>query len=356
MKTNHSNFLKLAFNIAKINLGKTKTNPSVGCVIVKDNSVISSGYTSLNGRPHAEFNALKFKKNFKDSYLYVTMEPCTHYGLTPPCSNLILRKGIKHVFFSFNDLDSRTSKKFKQKCLKKKIKISKKMIFKYNDFYQSYFSIHKKSELFVDAKLALSKDYFTINKKTKWITNQSSRKRAHLIRSEYDAIISTSKSINNDNSILNCRLNGFDSKKPDLIVIDRNLNIKKNLEIFKNNTKRKIFIVTLKKDVKKNFYFKNKNIKFINMQNLTSRNDFIYLFSLIKNYGYNRVLIESGLTFLNKLLLNKLIYNLYIFQSLSKLKKKGKNNASNSFIKKLRLQKKIKVNLNNDSLYKIRIK
>ena len=80
------------------------------------------------------------------------------------------------------------------------------------------------------------------------------------------------------------------------------------------------------------------------------------IFSLIKNYGYNRVLIESGLTFLNKLLLNKLIYNLYIFQSLSKLKKKGKNNASNSFIKKLKFQKKIKVNLNNDSLYKIRIK
>ena len=65
MKTNHSNFLKLAFNIAKINLGKTRTNPSVGCVIVKDNSVISSGYTSLNGRPHAEFNALNFDKILK---------------------------------------------------------------------------------------------------------------------------------------------------------------------------------------------------------------------------------------------------------------------------------------------------
>ena len=63
MKTNHSNFLKLAFNIAKINLGKTKTNPSVGCIVVKNNSVISSGYTSSNGRPHAEFNALNFNKN-----------------------------------------------------------------------------------------------------------------------------------------------------------------------------------------------------------------------------------------------------------------------------------------------------
>jgi len=356
MKTNHSNFLKLAFNIAKINLGKTRTNPSVGCVVVKDNSVISSGYTSLNGRPHAEFNALNFDKNFKNSYLYVTMEPCTHYGLTPPCSNLIKKKGIKHVFFSFNDLDPRTSNKFKQKFFKKKIKITKKKIHEYKDFYQSYFSTHKKKELFVDAKLALSKDYFTISKKSKWITNQSSRKRAHLIRSEYDAIVSTSKSINNDNSILNCRLNGFDNRKPDLIVIDRHFSIKKNLDIFKNNIQRKIFIVILKKNKKKKFYFKDKNIKFIEVKSLTSKSDFNYLFSLIKKYGYNRVLIESGLTFLNKLLLNKFIYNLYVFQTLYNLKKEGKNNASNSLIKKLKFQKKVKVNLNSDSLYKIKIK
>ena len=64
MKTNHNNFLKLAFNIAKVNLGKTGLNPSVGCVVVKNGSVISSGSTSVNGRPHAEINALKGKKNF----------------------------------------------------------------------------------------------------------------------------------------------------------------------------------------------------------------------------------------------------------------------------------------------------
>ena len=68
MKTNHNNFLRLAFDLAKINLGKTGLNPSVGCVVAKNNSVISSGYTSLNGRPHAEFNALKSKKSFKKSH------------------------------------------------------------------------------------------------------------------------------------------------------------------------------------------------------------------------------------------------------------------------------------------------
>ena len=89
MTTNHKYYLNLAFEIAKINLGKTKFNPAVGAVIVKNNSVISSGVTSINGRPHAEFNALNKKKNFKDATLYTTLEPCTHFGETPPCVNII---------------------------------------------------------------------------------------------------------------------------------------------------------------------------------------------------------------------------------------------------------------------------
>ena len=142
MKTNHNNYLKLAFNIAKVNLGKTKLNPSVGCVIVKNNSVISSGYTSVNGRPHAEYNALKSKKNFKDADLYVTMEPCTHYGITPPCTSIIQKKGIKRVFFSFNDIDERTAKKAKEK-LSKKIKAYKINSNNFKNFYKSYFLIKK---------------------------------------------------------------------------------------------------------------------------------------------------------------------------------------------------------------------
>ena len=113
MKTNHNHFLNLAFNLAKINLGKTNLNPSVGCVVVKDNSVISSGITSINGRPHAEAIALNKNINFKGSSVYVTMEPCTHYGLTPPCTNIIKKKGVKKVFYTFDDIDIRTTKKSK---------------------------------------------------------------------------------------------------------------------------------------------------------------------------------------------------------------------------------------------------
>ena len=101
MKINHNNFFNLSFNLARINLGKTKTNPSVGCIVEKNGSVISSGFTSINGRPHAEFNALNKKINFTKSNLYVTMEPCTHYGLTAPCTDVIKKKKNKKSFFFF---------------------------------------------------------------------------------------------------------------------------------------------------------------------------------------------------------------------------------------------------------------
>jgi len=356
MKTNHNNFLKLAFNIAKVNLGKTNLNPSVGCVVVKNNSVISSGHTSLQGRPHAEFNALKSKKSFKNSDLYVTMEPCTHYGVTPPCINIIAKKRIKRVFFSFNDTDKRTAKKSKKELARKKIKVYKKSNNDFHDFYQSYFLIQKNIIPFIDAKIATSKDYFTINKKSKWITNSLSRSRAHLIRSEYDAIISTSKSINQDNSLLNCRLNGFNNDKPDLIIVDLNLKIKTKLNLFKKKNKRKIFIATSVLKGRKISYLKKIGIKIIPIKSLKNKNDFIDLFKSLKKYAYNRILVESGLIFLNELLKNKLIFNLYIFQSSIKLGTKGKNNTSNNIIKKLKLNRKIKVNLNGDNLYKVKIK
>jgi len=120
MRTNHSFFSNLAFKIAEKNIGKTSTNPSVGCLVVKNNSVISSGATSVNGRPHAEFNALKKNKNFTGSKIYVTLEPCSHFGVTPPCTRIIKNKKIKKVFYCFDDPDVRTNKKAKITLKKKK--------------------------------------------------------------------------------------------------------------------------------------------------------------------------------------------------------------------------------------------
>ena len=354
MKKNHNFFSRLALNLAEVNLGKTKTNPSVGCVIVKNNSVVSSGITSINGRPHAEFNALNKNKFFTGSKMYVSMEPCTHYGLTPPCTKIIKKKKIQKVYYSSHDPDHRTFKK--AKLFLNKYKIKSKKVNVSSDIYQSYFINTKYGLPHLDAKIAISKDIFTINKKEKWITNKRSRKVSHLLRSRYDCILSTSKSINKDNSLLNCRIDGLNNFKPELIIIDRNLKLKKNLKLLNISKKRNTYIVTTINKSKKINFFKKKNIKFVNIKKLNQKKDFLILLNKIYKKGKRRILVESGLTFINSLIKNNLIKNLYIFKSDINLKNNGYNNSFPKILKKINFNNKLKVNLNGDNLFKIRIK
>ena len=352
MTINHNHYLELAFQLAEINLGKTKLNPVVGAVVVKNHSIVSTGVTSFNGRPHAEFNALN-KKNLVGADLYTTLEPCTHYGLTPPCTNIIIKKKIKNVYYSFNDPDTRTSGKAKVFLKKRNINCIRIKNNKFNNFYSSY-NFNKKFKMpYVTAKIAISKDFFSINKKSKWITNKNSKQITYLLRSKNDCIFSTSKTINTDNSLLNCRIEGLDNYKPDLFIIDLNLNLKKNLLLNKILNKRKTFIITTSKNINKVKFFKKKGFKFIFVKSLKTKNDFKLMLSKIYKLGYCRAFFETGLTFLNFLLNYKLLNNLYIFQNDKKLKKNGLNNDKLTNLKKIKLKKKISVNLNNDSLYQI---
>jgi len=355
MKQNHNFFSNLAFDIAANNVGRTKENPSVGCVIVKNNTVISSGVTSINGRPHAEYNALNRNLNFKGADMYITLEPCTHYGQTPPCTNLIKKKHIKTVYYSFDDPDIRTFQKAK-KVLNGKIKRVKKIDNKNKDFYKSYF-FNKKNKLpLVDAKIAISKDFLTIKKKSKWITNTRSRNVGHLIRSKYDCIISTSTSINSDNSLLNCRIKGLNNLKPDLVIIDRKLKLKKKLSLFALAKKRKTFLFTTSNNSKKITFFRKKNIKVIKLNSLSTRKNFLFFLKELFRLGKRRILIEAGLTFLNVLSKMRLINNVYMFKSDVKLGSSGFNNSKKNFIKSLKNFKQINVNLNTDKLFKAKVR
>ena len=125
-------------------------------------------------------------------------------------------------------IDPRTFKKAKKFLNLKGIKSKLIKNKKYSKFYKSYFLNKRFARPFVAAKIAISKDYFTINK-SKWITNELSRKITHLIRHKFNCIISTSKSINYDDSKLNCRIDGLINNKPDLFIIDLNLQLKKKL-------------------------------------------------------------------------------------------------------------------------------
>ena len=351
-------YTKLAFQQANINLGSTKTNPSVGCIVVKNDSVISSGRTSLSGRPHAEANALKKNIDYLNSDLYVTLEPCSHYGKTPPCVKKIIEKKIRRVVFSIADIDPRSKNKAQKNLKDKKIFVKKIMVSKLaKKFYQSYFLQFSDKIPLIDAKLAISKDYFTINNKKKWITNKKSRNLGNFLRSKYDCLLTTSETINKDNPLLNCRIEGLEKRTPSLIILDRNFNINKNIKILKENN-RKIYIFTTVNNLLKENFFKKKGVKIIKFSSTADDNlSLKKMIFRIKKLGLNRIFVESGNTFLSKLLKNNLVKNLYLFKSSQKLLLAGQNNSSLSQIKKIKILKKnkIKVNLYGDSLYKINL-
>ena len=138
--------MRLALNLASQRIGFTGTNPSVGCVIVKNDEIISIGQTSDSGRPHAEVNAIQStRKNLKNSSIYISLEPCSHYGKTHPCTKAIIKSKIKKVFYAIDDVDSRSSKKAYSILKRKKISVKKNLLKKEAKYiYKSYFFNKKK--------------------------------------------------------------------------------------------------------------------------------------------------------------------------------------------------------------------
>ena len=115
-------YMSLAINLAKNQKGLTGTNPPVGCVIVKNDQIVSYGATNINGRPHAETIALnKNKKKISGSTVYLTLEPCSHYGKTPPCTRSLINSKVKKVIYSIEDQDIRSFNKAKRILRSKKI-------------------------------------------------------------------------------------------------------------------------------------------------------------------------------------------------------------------------------------------
>ncbi len=325
-------YMNHAINLAAERIGFTGLNPSVGCVIVKNNKILSVGQTGFNGRPHAESVAINSckKKDLKGSTIYVTMEPCTHYGKTPPCTNLIIKSKIKKVIYSVDDIDVRTKNKAHSYLKSKKIVSSRGLLkFKTKKIYKKYFEHKSKGKPYIISKLACSKDYFTSTKK-KFITNEYSRKLSHLFRYYCDAILISSKTANIDNSILSCRLPGLEEFSPRRLIIDSDLKIKKNSPIINDKRRKYTIIFHHSKDKKKINYIKSKGVKLYYVDlDVNGRLNLKKIFFKAYNFGISTIIVEGGKSLTRVLLKNKLINEFYLFKSNKNLKKLGNNNIYN---------------------------
>ena len=331
--TKDKEYMGLALNLANARKGLTGENPSVGCLIVKDDRIISIGQTGFNGRPHAEHNAINNAlEKLKGSKMYVTLEPCNHYGKTPPCTNIIIKSGISEIIYAMDDIDKRVKGKSFQILSNKKIKVKKGLLkTEAKDLYESYIINRNKKLPYVTGKIAVSKNRLIYSKGTKRITDQSSDKLTHYLRYKNDSIMISSKTLNIDNPKLDCRLKGFEKFSPKRIVLDRSLKIKMNSYIYRSVKKNNTIIFHNSSDYKKIQILKKKGIALIKTK--VNNNELFNLQMILRKLfklGVRSLLVEGGDKITKNLIKNRLIDKFYLFESPKKLSigKKYKNFSS----------------------------
>ena len=292
MKKQYEKLMKKCLALAKKGEGKTSPNPLVGCVVFDDDfNIISTGFHEKYGGFHAERNALlKPDTDFKGKNLIVNLEPCCHYGKTPPCTDIIIEKGIKKVIVGMQDVNPIVAGKGIEILRNSGIEVVEGVledecrklneIFIKNQLEQKPF-ILVKSAITLDGKIA------TKTNSSKWITGEKARKEVMRLRNLYDAILTSSNTVLSDNPGLTARIKG--GENPVRVVLDRNLRTSPSAKVYADDGTR-VFLFTSKKDNGK--YPKNVCVKTVSCKNnglnLNEITDILW------SEGIKSILVEAG--------------------------------------------------------------
>ena len=320
-------FMKLALDLARARKGLTGDNPSVGCVIVKKGEIISIGQTGYGGRPHAEHNAISnCFEEVKDSKMYITLEPCNHYGKTPPCTKNIVKNKISEVCYSIDDIDVKVKGKSYSILKKNNVNVKKGLLKKEAlNLYKSYYINRKKQLPYIIGKIALSKNKIIYSDTTKRITNKISDKLTHYLRFKSDGILITSKTLNIDDPKLNCRLEGYTKFSPKRIILDKNLKINLKSYVVKSIKNENTIIFYNSNNKTKKKFLTKKGAFLINQPTQKNKNfDLKKILKKLYMLGIKNLLVEGG-DKLTKSFLQKGIFNeFYMFKSSENLSKENK--------------------------------
>ncbi len=231
-------FMQIAFNLAKKHRGLTFPNPSVGCVIVRDGKIISSGTTEVRGRPHAEKVAILNAKDTAGADLFVTLEPCSHFGETPPCVFAIVEAKIKRVFIGMQDPDKRVNGSGIEFLKQNGVEVASGIMQdELMEFYKPYLKVKSTGIPFVSAKIICSLDgkVATNLGKSKWISTSKARDFTNYIRHFYDGILVGTNTYNQDAPSLTCRTEGLLGFSPKKFLLSNTLKSAKDFEVLNGN-------------------------------------------------------------------------------------------------------------------------
>ena len=229
-------FMQRALELAELGRVSVSPNPMVGCVVVHNDMIIGEGWHRKYGESHAEVNAISIvedKSLLEECTVYVTLEPCSHYGKTPPCSDLLIEKKVKKVIVATQDsnplVGGKGIAKLKETGIEVELGLMKEEASKLN---RRFFTAINKKRPYIILKWAQTHDAFIAREDydSKWISNDYSRKLVHKWRTEEDAIMVGTNTARYDNPQLNARQ--WQGKNPVRIVLDKNLSLNQDLNLF----------------------------------------------------------------------------------------------------------------------------
>lgn len=294
--------MKEALDLSLLGAGFTSPNPLVGAVIVKDERIIGEGYHQHYGGSHAEVNAIKNStEKVVGATIYVTLEPCSHYGKTPPCADLLVENKFKRVVIATLDPNPLVAGKgveiLRKKGIEVVVGVMEEEALKINEAFIKYISTKMpfcilKTAMTLDGKIA------THTGESKWITNEKSREYVHEIRNKVTGIMVGVDTVIQDNPSLTTRLTNKEGNDPIRIIVDSTLRVPLEAKVLKMNSGKRTIIATTERadDSKLKELKKYQNVQVVVMPSKDLRVDLTYLMKWLGEQNIDSILVEGGST------------------------------------------------------------
>jgi diaminohydroxyphosphoribosylaminopyrimidine deaminase/5-amino-6-(5-phosphoribosylamino)uracil reductase len=313
-------YLQMAFGLAEQAKGWASPNPLVGAVIVKREKIIGFGYHRKPGKPHAEVVALqRAGREAKNSTAYITLEPCIHWGRTPPCVDSIIQSGIKKVVVSSLDPNPLVHRKGIQKLEQNGIVVSVGPLAERNKtLNESYFKYITQKTPFVTVKAAVSTDgkVATATGSSRWITSRLTREYAHLLRGENDAIMVGINTILKDDPRLTVRHRNWPRKRITRVILDSTLRLPIHSRICDTLHLGEVVVFTSRKaSSKKISSLTKKGIRVIPLSQPGKKINIQKVLSWLGSHEISSVLVEGGSLLLSSIIEEKLADKIFLMRS-----------------------------------------
>ena len=309
-------YMRLAMQLAGNAIGRTSPNPLVGAVIVKDNRVVGCGWHRKAGTPHAEVHALNQAGELaQGADVYVTLEPCAHYGKTPPCSKALVEAKVKNVYGGLLDVKPKVAGKgfkiLEDAGIHVEYGFLQDELRKQNEVFFKWIE-HKKPFIVLKAAMTLDGKIATATGQSKWITNETSRAYGYKLRDIYDGIMVGINTVIEDNPMLTARVDG--GKNPIRIVVDSSLKIDINANVVQDKSAKTIVATTDKADKDKILKLQAQDVDVIVVDK--DENDKVDIEKLLDILGQQNIcsiLVEGGATLSGSFVAKKLVDKVYFF-------------------------------------------